>query len=59
MKTRHKFKGWRGKIINVDSQSGDFLILWDDKITAWKHSKYVKDNLIFIIPAPTRRINNA
>ncbi len=60
MKVRHKKLGWKGVVISSFTCFGGLAlrILWQNEDSTWKTSNYAKE-IIFIIPAPTRRINNA
>lgn len=60
MKVRHKKLGWKGNVISsFPCFAGPaFRILWENEYKVWKTSNY-SDEIVFIVPAPTRRINNA
>ena len=60
MKVRHKALDWNGETIVIMEEAGGliFRVLWQNEYRAWKTWEYAKE-LVFIVSAPTRRINNA
>lgn len=59
MKVRKKKFGTIGVVADSDRHTKThILVVWESGSLFWKQMESVK-NLIFIVPAPMRRINNA